>query len=253
MRYLLPLLVLVACAQPEPSEPATHEATELTPVAPSSVTPPSSDFDARAWLEQTRPLVEAYDTATDPEAARAAIQDQADLLDEALDWRRACDTYWDPTTNAAVYDPLAREDEDFGRGMLYLDPLDDGSTLISVTCYFGAYQGSYALVLIKPAPAEAGGDRAMLVQTPDLDENDQPVNRLTGVFGTPDVVDPAQGLFETFSKGRGLGDCGTFVRYRLAENGRAEVREVRSRNCGAEIPEELPPPNEWPVVYRADG
>ncbi|NNF58021.1 MAG: DUF1176 domain-containing protein [Rhodothermaceae bacterium] len=246
MRTLLPLLLLTACAQ-DPAPEATP-AVDQAPVAPSSAPAESegADFDARAWLDQTRPLVEAYDTANDPDAAREAIKQQADLLDDALDWRRACDTYWDPTTNAEVYDPLPREDEDFGRGMLYLDPLGEGRTLVTVTCYFGAYQGSYALVHIE-------GDRAMLVRAPDLDENDQPTDRRTGVFGTPEVVNPAQGIFETFSKGRGLGDCGTFVRYRLAEGGRTDIREVRSRGCNDDLPKDLPPPHEWPVVYRADG
>ena len=42
-----------------------------------------------------------------------------------------------------------------------------------------------------------------------------------------------------------------YVQYAMNGTEALTVREVRERDCGPDIPDVLPPPEEWPVVYTA--
>ncbi|HYE96284.1 MAG TPA: hypothetical protein VD962_08750 [Rubricoccaceae bacterium] len=247
MRLLLPAFVLlVACAAPDApasrneSSPSAASATNTT----GGFRGASGDFDARAWvraaLEATGGADMEHTNYDDPRVAR--IKALADTLDRAVGWKRACDSYWDPESNREIYEPEPDGGGHWARGMMELHPFGDDEHVVAVTCNFGAYQGYYAL-------AHLDGDEATLLLAQDYDEHAQPYGPPGGTFSTLRVVDPDTREFTTFGLARGLGDCGEFGRYRVGEDGTVEVVEIRMRGCDPTVPDELPPPEEWPVVY----
>jgi hypothetical protein len=241
MRLLLVLALaaLLACASEPalPGTPAEIDAAEAG--ARSEPATPADSFDVQAWLAEVQALDESdYDTLV---ARSRRLADRLET-EAALDWRRACDTYRDPTTGEEVYDPVGPEQEAMiGRGLMDVSPLGEGEAAVSILCAMGAYQGSWTLVHIER-------DRVALVRTAQLDEGYQPTAFETATFGEP-LFEPDSHDFTTFVRSRGRGDCGAFTRYRLGTGGRAEIVEIRARDCDEEIPDELPPPEEWPVVY----
>ena len=111
-----------------------------------------------------------------------------------------------------------------------------------ITCDFGAYQGLYAVVHLH------GRDATLLTTTefgPSMTDNGDRTPR----FSTVIAVDPAARTFTTFALARGLGDCGTRSHYHIEDGGMAEVVEIRAREC--DIQGEVPPIEEWPVIFPA--
>ncbi|MFT4978544.1 MAG: hypothetical protein ACI8S6_004454 [Myxococcota bacterium] len=111
--------------------------------------------------------------------------------------------------------------------------LPDGRAIAEVNCEIYAYQGTYTY-------AWADGPRPIL----DSD-GDQLV-----VLGIP-FLDPATGELKWLQKSRGPGDCGSFYRYALEGDHFREL-EHRSRECD-DSSEEVPPPDEWPLVGAGEG
>lgn len=114
--------------------------------------------------------------------------------------------------------------------------------LVEVQCSGGAYQGSYNYVLydLQATPA-----RATLLRFPSFDG--ERWSWEADVAGVPSFVPEAKEL-ELFSKARGVGDCGSLVRYAFPE-GRPRLLWLRARECSAELPGgTVPPPGEWPLV-----
>ena len=211
------------------------------PEAPGAV---ASGFDPQAWLAQARGLVfdpEAsdYDSAETLRAKALAAE-----LDDAVGWKRACDTYVDPETGAAVYEPLEDDGAGWTRGTLDVGSISSTEAVVAVTCDFGAYQGTYALVHIR-------GDRATLLRAPALGEDGKPMEASQTAFSTVEWDGLEDRRLATLGLARGLGDCGTFVSYDLASGDSLAVREVRQRDCGDDIPDPLPEPEAWPLVYEA--
>lgn len=230
MRAVLALaLVLAACTPPESeAPPAAPRADAIGPA------PAPAGFDAQAWLAEARALA----TDADGFDARTA---HAEALAEAVDWPTACDTYVDPETGEPVYDPF---DGGFPRGDFEVADLGDASAVVAVVCTFGAYQGTYALVRID-------GQDVGLLTAPALAADGRPLDVDEGWFGTPDFGGFEEGVLTTFMKSRGLGDCGRFVRYGVGDGDRLTVEEVRERDCLPDLPDDLPPPSAWPVVYSS--
>jgi hypothetical protein len=210
---------------------------------------PHGAFDARAWLAEATPLLTDATYAFDYDDPRTArIKALAGHLDEAVDWQRGCDTYWDPVEGVLVHDPVPEDDGHGSRGVMALLWTGDDEAVVAVTCYFGAYQGSYALVHLR-------GERAALVHTRDfLLENGGFAPEPTAVFGTPSFDGHPPGVFETHALSRGLGDCGLHARYRLTDLGEATPLLIRARDCDApcDDPEGCLDPLTWPVVFAVD-
>jgi len=229
---LLLALGLSACASDAPAD--TPEPAPA-PVAAGPEADAPNGFDVQAWLAQARTMETA-----ELDARRA----HGNALAEGVDWKRACDTYVDPATGQETYDPIADEDGGIARGDFEVAEVGPGEAVVAVVCYFGAYQGSHALVWID-------GPDARILSAPALDADGQPLAARERQFSTPDLSRFADGVVETFGKGRGMGDCGTLVRYAHDGRGALAVREVRQRECGDTIPDEIPPPGEWPVVFSS--
>lgn len=212
--------------------------------------PDGSDFDAMAWVQQTRaewdynqfsPEDGEDHVAVDDSAWVARAREHALTLDAHTDWMAACDEAWG--------EPTGLEEGHFMRGRMYLEPISDREALIEVVCDFGAYQGTFVLVHVD-------GPHATVVRAPAVDPDAEGFvlrqDSTTAVFGGSAVFDrlASERLFASFARARGPGDCGEYVTYRLLEAGRsrADIVEVRARDCDGD-PGGAPPLSAWPIVY----
>ncbi|HLA64286.1 MAG TPA: DUF1176 domain-containing protein [Rhodothermales bacterium] len=227
MRFLLlalPLLFLAACSGG--GDGASPDADSTASAATDGgAAPAAADFDARAWRERAS----IVDTTGGYQGVHARDSVLADELDAATGWRAACAH----PTEGASYPP------DETTGFLRLLPFSDDEALVEVTCRNFGYQPAFALVRLD-------GAAAALVAAPQPDETG--TTRLNApVYVGMLEADPAAHTFAVFSKGRGAGDCGSFTTYRL-DGDTGVVQEHRARGCTEPIPDDLAPPNEWPIV-----
>lgn len=238
MRALAVLLAVLAfgCSNRVPGE-------DESSIPPAPVGP--GEFDAQRWLEEARASVVSLEAAAPGDAATDRMKALAEELNAEVDWRRACDTYLDHETGEETYEPIEPELSSWVRGTMEIGDVSVTEAVVAVTCDFGAYQGNYALVHVDrngvrllSAPAVAYGGRIL------------PARQTT--FSTPVFDEIGQRELSTYGRARGLGDCGVYSTYALSGDESLELLEVRSRDCGDEIPDPLPPPSEWPVVYSAN-
>ncbi|MEL6615978.1 MAG: DUF1176 domain-containing protein [Bacteroidota bacterium] len=228
---LLAVALLAACSTP--AEAPSGD----TPEAPTpEATTPEASGEPHPWLVEARALSASDDNG--PDDRREALLAE---IDADLGWQRACDTYYDYEAEEMVYDPT---DGGAGRGWLDVTDVSDTEGVLSISCLFGAYQGTYALIYIE-------GDRARLLRTPAISAGGQPLAETHGWFAETWLDEIGTGTFTTYAKYRGLGDCGEHVEYTIGETDVVTIQEVRLRDCGPDIPDPLPPPSEWPVVYTA--
>ena len=125
--------------------------------------------------------------------------------------------------------------------------LGDGRTLYCILCDQAAYQGVYVAVL-----QEKPDGPGTLLRFPLYDRSDGKVTRTeeTELAGTLDFT-PRTGELAIFSKARGVGDCGSFVRYAFPATGPSRVRvvEARARACSDRPPQGNGiDPATWPLV-----
>ena len=232
------LAVLAACSpqkDPAPVPPARPSAT---------ASPHTPGFDAQAWLAEAREVAVGVQGAEVDDPGTGRMKELAARLNGAADWRRACDTYLDYDSNEEIYEPTPAGGGHWVRGTMEIGDVSETEAFVAVTCDFGAYQGSYALVYI-------AGDRVALLSSPNLDDGGLPTDLRFTTFSTPDFSRVENGIVGTFARARGLGDCGLYTVYALGDDD-LTVREIRERDCSNDIPDDLPPPSQWPVVYSAD-
>ena len=200
--------------------------------ATPSPAPPDA-FDADGWLARAR-TAQAGPFADDPEqtAAKALSAE----LDAAVGWAEACDTWWNPDSGQLETDPAPSPG--FTRGTFEVHDVAGGA-VVAVTCDFGAYQGSYALVHV------ADG-RAALLPGQGVDSDGRLFGPPTAIYSTPAFDGSAR--FETFAKARGLGDCGILATYEITGPGQTALVQARARDCEGD-PEAAGTPDTWPVVY----
>jgi len=112
----------------------------------------------------------------------------------------------------------------------------DAGTLVWLFCELGAYQEVGALYWVEET-------RVSLLSLDYVDAAGERSRRdLTGFF----EYDPATREVTDSTKYRGLGDCGSFARYRLTA-GALELLEHRERECDDDYEGDEPPPmTEWP-------
>ena len=204
--------------------------------APPAMAPRA--IDAADWLARARPV--ALESVADADLDDQRISQAYALateLDAAVGWVRACDTYWNPETQR-----LVTEDASAGytRGLFMLHDIGPAEAIVAVTCDFGAYQGSYALVHV-------AGPRAALLVGMQVSETGAPFGPPVPVYATP-AFDAGAHSFTTLGVSRGLGDCGVRASYDVSGFGTATLVEARGRACD-DRPGDAPPPEDWPVVY----
>lgn len=113
--------------------------------------------------------------------------------------------------------------------------------LYMIRCYMGAYQGSYKVYLSEY-------DGSSITQVAVLDYSEM----AKGVVSNLDLMEasysPETKTLSTFSKGRGLGDCGTSTvsRVVISEYGGVAIKTVEIRakaKCDGDY-------KDWPVVFK---
>jgi Protein of unknown function (DUF1176) len=112
--------------------------------------------------------------------------------------------------------------------------------IVQVMCYLGAYQGGYEYYLLTE---NAGQVQSKPLNLLKISENGskQVDNSLSGY----PTYDSSKKKLTVFTKGRGLGDCGSFGRYQF-ESDRFIAKEIRVKSeCDGKYVE----PEKYPKVY----
>ncbi|MFN9065736.1 MAG: DUF1176 domain-containing protein [Bdellovibrionales bacterium] len=126
--------------------------------------------------------------------------------------------------------------------LVTLSPKTD---LIFIPCMLGAYQGSHMGYIVKKNQAP------QVISVLAYDSSDE----VKGLVASQDLVgydfDPDTGVLSTYSKGRGLGDCGQSSKSIIAENSAGYVSvktiEIRHKNeC------DLNYDTKWTIVFKQD-
>lgn len=156
---------------------------------------------------------------------------------------------WPDDCEAAFADLVSPEGGDrktLGSGV-ETHPLEGGRTLYCVLCDQAAYQSVYVVVL-----QEKAGGPGRLLRFPLYDKDGAKIVRSeeNQLVGALDFV-PRTGELAVFSKARGIGDCGSYVRYAFPATGPSPVTvvEARVRGCSQKPPEAtMIDPGTWPLV-----
>jgi len=187
-------------------------------------------FNVRAWLVRTEILWDTTAQAADYDGIRALARQRANELDDALGLIRACEL-WEEV----------RTDPEQGWGYMNLEPLGPDEYLLRVHCEHASYNPSFVYVHID-------GTQAAVVQAPAF--YDGAVQEPTPLFLGYETLDVARRRFSIYTRGTGMGDCGSLDTFELEGVGEpATLIEARYRACGGEPPEHIPDPREYPVVY----
>ncbi|AFY69336.1 protein of unknown function DUF1176 [Thalassoporum mexicanum PCC 7367] len=134
---------------------------------------------------------------------------------------------------------------DSSKDLSTVDPLGNNRYMVQLLCFMGAYQGSYSFAIYSES-ASAGASVDILsldVYEPDASGAVKPIK--TRAIGGLPTFDPGSQILTVFSKGRGLGDCGSLAHYEL-KNNQFELIEYRAKfDCDGNYVD----PGEYPVIY----
>ena len=118
--------------------------------------------------------------------------------------------------------------------------LNDQQNLIQVLCHFAAYQGVYEYYIF-----EIYNLKSVVFDTLDFSiESSRKMIKTRPLVGLPEYQTQTQSLV-LWSKGRGVGDCGSWSRYQW-DNSQFNLVEYREKSeCDGVFVQ----PNEYPLVY----
>ena len=156
---------------------------------------------------------------------------------------------WPDSCEQSFQELLSRDAADtafFGTGV-ERHALGDGRTLYCVQCDQAAYQ-SVSVVVLQAKPDGPGA----LLRFPQYDRSGGKVARTEDaeLAGTLEFIPRTEEL-TVFYKSRGVGDCGSYVRYAFPAEGpsRVKVVEARARECSDRPPRGgMVDPAAWPLV-----
>jgi hypothetical protein len=150
-----------------------------------------------------------------------------------LKWPKDCEAAFQRTNGA-------QSPNDYGGLEFYR--LAREAYMVRVLCYRGAYQPGSILLYFDRGNASA--TRLLKLQgfkSKDDHGEDLPYSKIDGLV----TFDKTRKILEVFSKYRGLGDCGLFVRYRFYK-GQPFVTEARERECDDSPIHRSTDPHRWP-------
>ncbi|MEE3719958.1 DUF1176 domain-containing protein [Tumidithrix elongata RA019] len=113
--------------------------------------------------------------------------------------------------------------------------------LVMVQCFLAAYQGSYALVLYNADTKEI-----RLLSLDDFKQEDSRILKTTTTqFAGLPKFNASTGILSNYAKSRGVGDCGTFAKYKF-ENEQFVLQEYRAKfSCDGRAID----PAQYPLIY----
>lgn len=123
---------------------------------------------------------------------------------------------------------------------VYIDPLAGGDILVSVLCTMGAYNENRSFFTVDPARPDQ--PRPVDFPTPEPRSADAPAINNTLTNGE---FNPESGMLGFFSKGRGIGDCGSSGMYAWTGS-TFELVEYRAMHECRGVPEAF-----WPTLWQA--
>ncbi|MGD9610324.1 MAG: DUF1176 domain-containing protein [Desulfovibrionaceae bacterium] len=240
------------CADPalQTADAAVAEAFATARDAASD--PAAVRASQRDWLKVRNACPDAACLATvqaERQAALAALTAEAlrqhaakrARLRNLLGWPEDCEQSFQE-----LLSPDGRGATTLGTGV-ESHPLGDGRTLYCVQCDLAAYQATY-VIMLQEKPEGPG----TLLRFPLYDRDGAKIVRSEDTFlaGALDFT-PRTGELTVFTKARGIGDCGSYVRYAFPATGpkRVTVVEARVKGCSDRPPmETVIDPGTWPLV-----
>ncbi|MCZ4060512.1 DUF1176 domain-containing protein [Pantoea sp. LMR881] len=137
---------------------------------------------------------------------------------------------WRVNTDSCSLDPMRRE--------VSVSPLTDHKALLLVSCEMGAYNViDLAFEVTRTPPYVARGLSLTLPFTPPATTERQ-LELINAEY------DASTGLLYTFSKGRGLGDCGTATRWQFNGNNFVLAEYAQESTCDA-----WHSSDDWPTLW----
>jgi hypothetical protein len=120
----------------------------------------------------------------------------------------------------------------------------ENKNLVQVLCFLAAYQGAYQYYLY--SETDNGPDvNPLTFTTYIVNENGEYEASQERDLGGLPTFDPEQQILTIFSKGRGLGDCGSWAQYQL-EGNEFQLLEYRAKDdCDGNYVE----PDQYPQIY----
>ncbi len=105
-------------------------------------------------------------------------------------------------------------DQNLSQEMSVVYPIGNHQYLVELLCFMGAYQGNYEYILYEPNSQE--DIKSLTLETFDTDKLGKITKNHTELItGIPDYNSAEQTL-TVFTKYRGLGDCGSFAKYKFS-------------------------------------
>lgn len=120
-------------------------------------------------------------------------------------------------------------------------PLDGEKYLVEILCFMGAYQGNYQYLLFSSHNSTV---KKISFTTFTMQLENRRITDSFTLVGTPQF-EPKMRILSVYSLARGLGDCGSFARYRWDGFG-FKLLEYRGKfKCDGRYS----PPEEYPLIY----
>lgn len=143
-----------------------------------------------------------------------------------LHWPASCEEKWDVAMGAGIGTWRTSSDK----------------RLVQVSCFLGAYQGTFMLYLVD-AKRRATGP-LVLVSYRDPGSGRPTLTRQKEILGVASFT-PATGILTVLDKFRGVGDCGIYSTFRLKDD-RFVPTEVRAKvACDGKPPYDA---RRWPKL-----
>lgn len=159
--------------------------------------------------------------ASPPQPAPLTHDETAGLIDYGT---------WRVSTDNCSLDPLRRE--------VSVAPLTDSKALLLISCESGAYNTiDLAFEVTRSPPYVSRGLTLTLPFTPPS-RSDNQQELVNAEF------DASSGLLYTYSKGRGLGDCGTATRWQFSGSAFVLAEYAEEKTCDA-----WHSSDDWPTLW----
>ena len=171
------------------------------------------------------------------ETRQQALAERARLR-AILGWPEDCEQSFQDLVS-----PQGRDADTMGTGVA-THALGDGRMLFVVQCDQAAYQSTFVVLLQDKADGPG-----RLLRFPLYDREGGKVTRSEGtdLAGLDDFNDKTKEL-SIYYKGRGIGDCGSQVRYAFPVTGAPKVVEARAKGCSKNPTEKDADVSTWPLV-----
>jgi Protein of unknown function (DUF1176) len=137
--------------------------------------------------------------------------------------------------------PISAQPDALARSQFFR--VANGKYIVQVMCMLGAYQGGYEYYLLTETGGKTQSKPLNLLKV--WEDGGKKMRLEDNTLGGLPTYNAANRELTVFNKARGLGDCGTFGRYKF-ENDRFVAQEIRAKSeCDGKYIE----PEQYKQVY----